>query len=214
MKFGICNEIFHQTLATPWTLEKAMAFAAKVGYDAIEIAPFTLAPTVGQVSGDQRRRLRDAAAEAGLAISGIHWVLVQTEGLHVTHPDAAVRRRTAVYICQLADVFADLGGRSIIVGAPTHRSVMEGVEASQAWDWAREVFGPGVARAAERDVVICLEPLAPSETNFINTAAEAVAFVDQWTSPHFQIILDVKAMSSESKPIPQIIRERASRLGY
>ena len=38
-------------------------------------------------------------------------------------------------------------------------------------------------------------------------AAEAIEFVKQFNSPAFKIILDVKAMSSEAKPIPQIIRE-------
>jgi sugar phosphate isomerase/epimerase len=56
-------------------------------------------------------------------------------------------------------------------------------------------------------VTICFEPLGPTETNFINTAAEALDFVRQIPSLHFQIILDVKAMSSEVTPIPQIIRE-------
>ena len=52
-----------------------------------------------------------------------------------------------------------------------------------------------------------MEPLAPVETDFINTAADAIRFTEQFRSPNFQIILDVKAMCSESKPIPQIIRE-------
>jgi sugar phosphate isomerase/epimerase len=56
-------------------------------------------------------------------------------------------------------------------------------------------------------VTICLEPLASAETNFINTAAEAIEFIQQFGSPNFKIILDVKAMCSEAKPIPQIIRE-------
>jgi sugar phosphate isomerase/epimerase len=64
-----------------------------------------------------------------------------------------------------------------------------------------------VAQAEQRGVIICLEPLAPAETNFINTAVEAREFVQQAPSPHFKIILDVKAMCSESKPIPAIIRE-------
>ena len=56
-------------------------------------------------------------------------------------------------------------------------------------------------------MTLCLEPLAPAETNFINTAAEGIEFVKPFNSPAFKIILDVKAMCSESKPIPQIIRE-------
>jgi len=88
------------------------------------------------------------------------------------------------------------------------------VDPQQAWDWATDVFRPSVKRASERDVVICFEPLAPSETNFINTAEEAIRFTRQLDSPNFKIILDVKAMSSESKPIPQIIRESWPHFAY
>src|SRR5262249_31274100 len=56
-------------------------------------------------------------------------------------------------------------------------------------------------------VTICFEPLGPSETNFMNTAADGIAFVRRLNSPAMKIILDVKAMCTESKPIPQIIRE-------
>ena len=47
--------------------------------------------------------IRAAAARAGIAISGIHWVLVQTEGMHLTSPDSATRVRTARYFVDLVD---------------------------------------------------------------------------------------------------------------
>src|SRR2546428_461412 len=71
-----------------------------------------------------------------------------------------------------------------------------------------------VKRGEGRGVTICFEPLAPVETNFINTAAAAIEFVEQFHSPNFKIILDVKAMCSESKPIPQIIRESWPRFAH
>lgn len=209
MKFGICNEIFQN-----WKLEDAMAFAAKAGYDAIEIAPFTIAKYVTDVSASQRQAIRDQARRAGLGISGIHWVLVQAEGMYLTHPDQAVRARTAKYFCDLVDFCGDLGGQIIVVGSPKQRNLMDGVSYQQAWDWATAVFREPAMRAEQRGVTICFEPLAPSETNFINTAAEAVRFVQQLHTPHFKIILDVKAMSSESKPIPDIIRESWPHFGY
>jgi sugar phosphate isomerase/epimerase len=88
------------------------------------------------------------------------------------------------------------------------------VAAEQAWDWAQGVFAPAVKQARDRGVTICLEPLAPTETNFINTAAEAIRFVRQLDSPSFKIILDVKAMCSETKPIPQIIRDSWPHFAY
>jgi sugar phosphate isomerase/epimerase len=71
-----------------------------------------------------------------------------------------------------------------------------------------------VQRAEDRGVTICFEPLAPSETNFINTAEEALRFTRQFESRAMRIILDVKAMCSEGKAIPQIIRESAGGFAY
>lgn len=209
MKFAICNEIFQD-----WPLERAVDFVAKTGYDAIEIAPFTIAKYVTDIPKSERDRIRSLAERAGIAISGIHWVLVQAEGMYLTHPDEAVRRRTAQYFCDLVDFCADLGGKIIVVGSPKQRNLMEGVSKDQGWEWATTVFRNAVMRAEQRSVTICFEPLAPSETNFINTAAEAIQFVSQLRTPHFKIILDVKAMSSESTPIPDIIRNSAPHFAY
>jgi sugar phosphate isomerase/epimerase len=202
MKFAVCNEIFQG-----WNLDDTLAAAARFGFNALEIAPFTLAPAVTDISAGERGRMREAAARRGIQIAGIHWVLVKPEGLHVNHPDRAIRQRTAGYFCDLVEFCADLGGTRMVVGSPKQRNVLPGVLPAQAREWALETFRPAVAAAEARGVTICLEPLSPVETNFINTAAQAIEFVGQLSSPSFQIILDVKAMCSESKPIPQIIRE-------
>jgi len=209
MKFGICNEIFQD-----WKIDDAMAFAKKTGYDGIEIAPFTLAKYVTEIPAEERRRIREKAAELGLEISGIHWVLVQAEGMYLNHPDVETRARTAKYFCDLVNFCADLGGKVIVVGSPKQRNVMEGVTIDQAWDWATDTFRDAVKLAEQRGITICFEPLAPSETNFINTAAEAIRFTQQFNSAAMKIILDVKAMCSEEKPIPQIIRESWPHFAY
>lgn len=209
MKFAICNEIFQD-----WPLDKTMAFAAAAGYGAIELAPFTLAKYVTDISAEERKMVRGLAGRHGLAISGIHWVLAQTEGLHLTHPDRQIRENTRRYLSALVDFAADLGGRYMIVGSPKQRNIQEGVSRETAWEYATDAFRPTVMRAEQREITICFEPLSPAETNFINTAAEAIAFVQQLNTPHFKIILDVKAMSSEQKPIPEIIRSSWPHFAY
>jgi sugar phosphate isomerase/epimerase len=209
MMFGICNEIFQG-----WKLEDAMAFAVKAGYDAIEIAPFTIAPYVTQITPEQRREIREATKRQKIAISGIHWVLVQAEGMYLTHSDPGIRKRTSQYFCDLVDFCSDIGGKTIVVGSPKQRNILEGCTYDQAWGWAKETFAASVERASQKNVTICLEPLAPSETNFINTAEEAVRFVQQLQNASFKVILDVKAMSSEAKSIPQIIEETWPNFAY
>ena len=95
----------------------------------------------------------------------------------------------------------------MVVGSPKQRNILPGVSVEAARTWTIDAFREPVKQAEDRDVTICFEPLSPTETNFMNTAAEAIAFVEQLASPNFKIILDVKAMCSESKPIPQIIRD-------
>lgn len=209
MKFGICNETFQD-----WKIDDVFTTCARLGYDVVEIAPFTLAKYVTDISAAERTRIRDAAARAGIGISGIHWVLVQAEGMYLTSPESATRERTARYFCDLVDFCADLGGKSIVVGSPKQRSLLPGVTYEQAWAWATDVFRPAVETAAQRGVTLCFEPLPMEDTNFINTAEEAVRFTRQLASPHFQVILDVRAMSWEAKPIPQVIRESRGHFAY
>jgi sugar phosphate isomerase/epimerase len=210
MDFAICNEIFQG-----WKVEDAIRFAAKTGYAGIEIAPFTIAKYVTDIPKQERQRIREVAAQAEIAITGIHWVLAHTEGLFLTHNDPAVRERSAKYFVELVEFCSDLGGNIIVVGSPKQRNIPEGATAAEAWTWAKETIAPAAARALQRGVTICLEPLSPQETNFINTAEEAVRFVKQFHTPSLKIILDVKAMSSsEKKPIPQIIQESWPHFAY
>ncbi len=209
MQFGICNEIFQG-----WSLDDTFAYAKNAGYDLVEIAPFTIAKSVTDISATERQKIREGAARAGIGISGLHWVLVQAEGKYLTHPDASIRKETSGYFAELVNCCADLGGTRIIVGSPKQRNVMDGVRHEQAWEWATDVFRDAVKRAEDRGVVICFEPLAPSETNFVNTAEEGRKFAAQFASSAMSIILDVKAMSSEAKPIPQIIKESAGQFEY
>jgi len=202
MQFAICNEIYQG-----WKLEDTLAHAAGLGYAGIEIAPFTLANSVTDLSAGERQRIRDLAARQQIAIVGLHWLLVKPDGLYLNHTDAGIRTRTASYFVELVDCCADLGGTIMVVGSPKQRNLLPGVSRQQAWDWTTATFRNAVKRAEDRGVTICFEPLSPAETNFINTAAEAIEFVKPFDSPAFKIILDVKAMCSEAKPIPQIIRE-------
>lgn len=209
MRFAICNEIYQG-----WKLDDTLTHAARLGYAAVEIAPFTLANSVNDISPTERQRIKELAARTGIEIAGLHWLLVKPEGLYLNHTEAGIRRETAKYFVDLVDCCADFGGKIMVVGSPKQRNILPGVSREQAWDWTATTFRDAVKRAEERGVTICFEPLSPAETNFINTAEEAIEFVKPFNSSAFQIIIDVKAMSSEAKPIPQIIREAAPHFAH
>lgn len=209
MKFGICNEIFDG-----WKLPEIFSFCADIGYQGIEIAPFTLAETVFAVTTEDRARIRKLARDHQLEICGLHWLLAKPPGFHLTHTDATIRQQTSQYLEALTQLCSDLEGKIMVLGSPKQRNLLPGVTRDQASAWLLEALQPALRLAEKTGVTICLEPLGPAETNFINTAAEAIQLSQQSGSPNLKIILDAKAMSSEAKPIPEIISESSPHFAH
>ncbi len=209
MKFAICNELFEG-----WDFARVCRFVKSVGYDGLELAPFTLASPITELTSGRRAELRQQATEAGLEITGLHWLLAKTHGLHLTSPDPAVRARTATYLVSLAEACHDLGGTVMVFGSPAQRSRTAGVSPDEAFAWATETFTQALPAIGDLGVTVCMEPLSAEETNFINTCAEALEFVAAVGQPNFVLHLDVKAMSSEPTPIPELIRRHGRHAGY
>ncbi|MEM7201056.1 MAG: sugar phosphate isomerase/epimerase family protein [Planctomycetota bacterium] len=209
MRFAICNELFEG-----WSFADVCEHVAAVGYAGLELAPFTLAPSAHELTNAQCRTLRATAAAAGLEIVGLHWLLAKTEGLHLTSPEVGVRDRTAAYLRDLARACHELGGSVMIFGSPGQRSLLPGVSVDQAFDHAVEVFSAITPDLDRLGVRLCLEPLGPVETDFINTCAEAARVVDAVAHPNVQLHLDVKAMCSEAEPVVDLVRRWAPRAGH
>ncbi len=209
MKFGICNEHFEG-----WTFERICQFVAGLGYEGLEVAPFTLAQYITSVTPQQRAELRLQADDAGVHIIGLHWLLAKTEGLYLTSPDAEVRRRTSAYLRSLAEACRDLGGSVMVFGSPKQRSLLPGVSQEQAYAWAAETFREAMPALADCGVSLCMEPLSPAETDFVNTCADAARLAGMVDDRHFVLHLDVKAMSSEADPVPDLIRRYGARAGH
>src|SRR5690348_10951062 len=113
IRLGICNELFEG-----WDLADVCRTVKVLGYKGLELAPFTLAPRITDLSADRRRAIRRTIADSGLETIGLHWLLAKTEGLYLTSPDAATRRRTANYLAALAEATRDLGGSLMVLGSP------------------------------------------------------------------------------------------------
>jgi sugar phosphate isomerase/epimerase len=204
MRYAICNETFDG-----WEHARVCARVAELGYAGLEVAPFTLAPLVTDVPAARRGELRRQAEAAGVRIIGLHWLLAKTTGFHLTSPDAAVRVRTGGYLADLARCAADLGGDLLVLGSPLQRNVPDGHTRQQAEDFALDTLRHCLPALDETGVRLCLEPLTPKETDFLNTAAEAVAVIRRLAHPRVKLHLDVKAMSAEDRPAPEVIRANA-----
>src|SRR5262249_42846482 len=209
MRYAICNETFEG-----WPHDRVCRVVADLGYQGLEIAPFTLAPRVTDVTAEQRRTLRRQAEECGLQIIGLHWLLAKTEGLQLTAPDLATRQRTADYLVELARCCRDLGGELLVFGSPAQRRIPANATRAQAMDYAADTFKRALPAIADCGIKVCLEPLPGPEADFILACAEAVSPLDRVNHPSFVLHLDVKAMTADEAPVPELIRRHAARTGH
>jgi sugar phosphate isomerase/epimerase len=202
MKIAICNELFKD-----WDIEKVFDYAAQLGYDGVELAPFTLGETASDISAAERKRIREAAETTGIEIVGLHWLLVKPEGLYINHPDVNVRKTTQNYLKELIDLCGDLGGKVLVHGSPNQRNIKKGWNPVEAWKRAKETFQICAEAAQLRDVFYCLEALTAAETNFINTIDEALHMVEEIDHPNFQTMLDCRSIHASAKSeLPRVLK--------
>lgn len=193
MRIALCNEVL-----APLPFARQCEVAAALGYEGLEVAPFTL----GEATSAELRR---AASDAGIAISGLHWLLRQPEGLSITSSDAAVRARTLEAMRRLIDLCAELGGSVLVHGSPAQRRLPAGEE-DAARERGIEAFATVAAHAQAAGVVYCIEPLAAPEADFIHTVAEAAAIVQAIGQPALRTMLDCCAAArAEAEPVPAVL---------
>jgi len=202
MKLSICNELFEG-----WEIERVFDYASRLGYDAVELAPFTLGETASDISAAERSRIRRAAEKAGIEVAGLHWLLVKPAGLYINHPDVHIRQKTQNYLKELIDLCGDLGGKVLVHGSPQQRSIKDGWDPDESRKLAIETFQVCAAAAQSRDVFYCLEALTTADTNFINTIEDALQIVDEIGHPHFQTMLDCRSIHASAKDdLPRVLQ--------
>jgi sugar phosphate isomerase/epimerase len=201
LKLTLCSEVVREV-----DFARQCALAAALGYDGLEIAPFTLDPTPQKIGPRRVAELRRTAADAGVAISGLHFLLVAPEGMSITSDDAATRKFTLETVSRLIGVCAELGGTYVVHGSPAQRMLATGRE-DEGRAGAMAYF-EGVAKAAEAaGITYLLEPLSPEMTNFVTSLAEADAIVDKIGSPAFRTMIDcLAAGAGETEDVAALLR--------
>lgn len=201
MRLSLCNEVI---AVLPFAAQ--CDFARAVGYDGVELAPFTVSEAPHRMPATERAALRRAAADAGIAITGLHYLMRAPAGLSITTADPAVRARSLDVMRGLCELAHDLGATVLVHGSPDQRRLDPGAEADGA-KRAADAFAVAAAAAAAAGAVYCIEPLSPAQTNCINTVEQAAAIVRAVGSPALRTMIDCSSSAvSEAEPIPDLIR--------
>jgi D-psicose/D-tagatose/L-ribulose 3-epimerase len=201
MLVSLCNEIIAEL---PFV--RQCELAASLGYDGLEIAPYTLSDDPARITSAQIAALRRAATDAGIAITGLHYLLRAPVGLSITSPDATVRARSVEVMRALCGLCAELGGAILVHGSPDQRRIDPG-DVEEGRKRGAECFATVADVALDARVTYCIEPLARNQTAFVNTVAEAAEIVHSVDSPALRTMIDCSAAGqTETEPVDALVR--------
>ena len=201
MRIALCNEVI-----APMPFPAQCEYAAKLGYDGLEIAPYTLSEEPHRMGAARIAAARAAAADAGIAVTGLHWLLVKPAGLSISTKDEATRQRTVDVMLALIDTCAELGGRYLVHGSPQQRRVEPGETRAAAMARAQGCFAAVAERAQKAGVVYCIEPLSAEQTPLINTLQEASQMVEAIGNSAVRSMLDCSAAGRmEKEPLGALV---------
>jgi D-psicose/D-tagatose/L-ribulose 3-epimerase len=199
-RLALCNEVIRDL---PFV--RQCALAAQLGYQGLEIAPFTLGEEAYRMPGAERAAVRQAAADHGIAVCGLHWLLVAPENLSITTADRAAWERTVDVMRRLIELCVDLGGSYLVHGSPAQRRLDPADPAGSA-ERAIEAWAAIAPDAVAARVTYCIEPLAPRETDLVNTVADAAAIVERIACPAVRTMIDTSAAGlAEAEPVEAVI---------
>jgi len=177
--------------------EESIPRLAQIGYRRVEVKRRSS-------TGYRAHELRRICDKYGVEI---HSVMGSDRGLVSPEPQTRAQRLEAL---KDAIRWAEELGAQIVETVPMwHAS--EGDSYPQAWRRAKEILSQAADFAAERGIILALEPVNKRESRLINTMAQASRFCREVNSPHLQVMGDLHHMAMEEKDLLRAISSVAAR---
>jgi len=178
---------------------------SELGCQGVELAPSAIWPEPVDVVSEESVRVKNLIHSFGLEITGFHSLLYTRPELQL-FKDRAGLSSTVTYLKQLIRLCGEMEGKVLVFGSPRNRA-RNGKDNAECMSWAAEGFGEA-ARAAERwGVTLCIEHLAPTETDFIMSSNEGMELVRLVDHPNFGLHLDAKAMIEANEDFEKAFEE-------
>ena len=193
MKYGACTWTFGDA-----PLREVVERLAGMGYDGIELA--------GDLERLKTDEVKGVVEDCGMRIFSL-----TPDNVDPAHPDRAVREQAEYYYNRLLDFAAELGAPIVCChGAVGRVRALSRMEEEKAF-YLQAVRRIG-HRAEERGLRVALEVLNRYESHLLNTAREAVRFVEEVGSPNVGVLLDAFHMNLEENDLTAAVRTAASHM--
>jgi sugar phosphate isomerase/epimerase len=182
------------------TFEEKARKAAALGVEGVELAPMNPAEL-------DPSAILATLGQNGLGVPAVASVSLGLSGLTLLNADAAVAARASSRLTDLITFAASIGAPLVTIGSFRGRLAGSG---PQARETIVGILRAAAALAASRDVRLVLEPMNRFQTDFVTTAQEGLAFVDEVGHPALGLLLDTCHMITEETSWTEPFRRLAS----
>ena len=161
MRIALCNEVI-----APMPFPKQCEYAAKLGYDGLEIAPYTLSDEPHRLGARAARRRAQRGRRTPASRHRPALAAGQARRAVDQHPGRCASGSGPLDVMlALIDQCAELGGRYLVHGSPQQRRVDSGRHARCGAGARAGVASPRSPSALQKaGVIYCIEPLSSDQT--------------------------------------------------
>lgn len=208
MRIGISN------LAFPPEYDDAVAtLLNRHGIDTIDLAPSRYAGGPGTLSLDDWRAVAARWRRRDIHITGLQSLLHGVPGLAL-FGERDARQRLGERLLSMMDVAVAVGAKVLVFGAWQQR-VRGALPLAAAMDQAAELFRPLSRAAAERGLVLTIEPIFAGYGNdFLVDHDEALTLVKQIGEPGFGLTLDVGCLGLAGESAVAVLARSAAHIAH
>ncbi len=201
IKTAICNELFGNM-----EFQKSCDLLVAHRFNGIEIAPFTLFGDVTSIPADTITMIKNTLSNSGLVFAGLHWLFVKPENLHITSPDKKKREWSWDHLKRLLHLSGELGGGYLTLGSPKQRIASE-ISVTEARKYMEEGLAGIADTAADCNSTVCIEALASTDTNVINTLKESTELINRVNRSSISGMFDFHNCGDETDSWPELIKK-------
>lgn len=188
MKLSVSNIAWNNN-----ELESHLKLLKDLGCDGVEIAPSCIWQEPVNASEDEVESVKKLVKKYELEISAFHALLFTRPDLYL-FGDESIRNEGVSYLKKLIKLAGDLSVKVLVYGSPKSRKVGNN-SYDQCYNIAIDVFSKLAEESKAYNTCLCIEPLGPANSDFIQTADEGYKLLKDVNSPCFGLHLDAGAMA-------------------
>lgn len=207
-KIGVHFGYFNRDWNTDFI--KRIEQVKKIGLDILEVAP---APLLA-LTKFQRDEIAAAAKANDIELT---FSVGLSANQDLASEDEEIRKNGIKFTTDTFQIMSEMGGKTYsgVDIAVWNKTFMEGItDKSATWERSISAVKEIMKVAEDKGITFAVEVVNRYESSLVNTAEEAVKYVDEVGSPNCKILLDTYHMNIEEDSFAGAIKLVGNRLGH